>query len=102
MGLTASLSMAGSEYLSTKTEGEGRPWQAAYSTGIAYVFSVVLLVAPFFILSSAFAAVATTIGITIFRTGNIGNIHNLLVSIDIFDNTHTLNNIFLNKHSKFC
>jgi VIT1/CCC1 family predicted Fe2+/Mn2+ transporter len=51
--------------LSTKTEGGERPWQSAYSTGIAYVFAVILLVAPFFIFSSAFAAIAATIGIAL-------------------------------------
>lgn len=65
MGLTASLSMAGSEYLSTKTEGGTHPIQAAYTTGFAYVFTVICLVTPFFVFSSAFAAISVTIAIAL-------------------------------------
>ncbi|MDD5453039.1 MAG: VIT1/CCC1 transporter family protein [Candidatus Bipolaricaulis sp.] len=56
-GVAASLSMAASEYLSAKSErGPKAPLRAALYTGIAYVFTVVLLVFPFFLFSSPYAA----------------------------------------------
>lgn len=58
-GIAASFSMAASEYLSTKTEGNGKhPAKAAFYTGIAYIFTVGLLVAPFFLLENLFASLA--------------------------------------------
>ena len=45
-GIAASLSMAASEYLSTSTEeGERDPLKACLYTGVAYVFTVVVLIA---------------------------------------------------------
>lgn len=56
-GVAASLSMAASEYLSAKSErGPKAPLRAALYTGVAYVFTVVLLVFPFFVFSSPYAA----------------------------------------------
>jgi len=62
-GISASLSMAGSEYLSTKTEDEGvkNPVKASIYTGIAYVFAVIILVAPYFILSYIYYALIWTL-----------------------------------------
>lgn len=58
-GIAASFSMAASEYLSTKTEGNGKhPTKAAFYTGLAYIFTVALLVAPFFLLENLFASLA--------------------------------------------
>lgn len=49
-GLSASASMAASEYLSTKTEAEGKsPLKASLYTGMAYVLTVVMLITPFFV-----------------------------------------------------
>ncbi|MBC7236229.1 MAG: VIT1/CCC1 transporter family protein [Chloroflexi bacterium] len=61
-GIAASLSMAASEYLSTKSEG-GRqdPLKASLYTGVAYVFTVILLIAPFFIFDHFLAAIALTL-----------------------------------------
>jgi vacuolar iron transporter family protein len=62
-GIAASLSMAASEYLSTKAEGEVRkPLTAAVYTGIAYIITVVLLVLPFFLASNPYLAFAWTFG----------------------------------------
>jgi len=60
-GIAAALSMAGSEYLSTKEEGLRNPLKACVYTGIAYIFTVILLILPFFIFTNPFAALATTV-----------------------------------------
>ncbi len=61
-GAAAALSMAASEYLSTKEEGERRsPVKAAFYTGVAYVFTVIILVAPFLFLRTPLPALALTV-----------------------------------------
>jgi len=50
-GISASLSMAASEYLSKKHEGEDNAFRASVYTGIAYIFTVLFLVFPFLIMS---------------------------------------------------
>lgn len=58
-GIAASLSMAASEYLSTKTEaGEKNPLRASFYTGVTYVLAVAILIAPFLILSNHFVSLA--------------------------------------------
>ena len=59
-GIAAALSMASSEYLSTKSEGDQkkRPVKAAIYTGIAYLFTVAALVAPFILISNVIIALA--------------------------------------------
>jgi len=50
-GVAASLSMATSEYLSTKSEGYVKnPLRAAVYTGAAYVITVLFLIFPYFVL----------------------------------------------------
>lgn len=47
-GIAASLSMAASEFLSTKSEGgQKSPFKAAVYTGIAYVLTVTILILPY-------------------------------------------------------
>ncbi len=48
-GIAASLSMAASEYLSTKTEGGKNALKSAVYTGITYVVTVMLLILPYLI-----------------------------------------------------
>jgi len=60
-GVAASFSMAASEYLSTKAEGHKNSLKAATYTGVAYIVTVLFLIFPFFILSSAFTALAATL-----------------------------------------
>jgi len=62
-GVSAALSMAASEYLSTKTDGTTgkHPLRAALYTGLAYVLAVLVLVLPFLLVSSALAGLAWTI-----------------------------------------
>jgi len=62
-GIAASMSMAASEYLSTKEEQDDKhPGKAATYTGIAYFFTVILLVLPFLLLSAPFISLAITLG----------------------------------------
>lgn len=60
-GIAAAMSMAGSEYLSTKEEGGENPRQASLVTGIAYVSTVGLLIWPFFVMTSHFTALIVTL-----------------------------------------
>lgn len=61
-GISASFSMAASEYLSTKSdESEQSPIKAAIYTGIAYLFTVIVLVLPFFLFKSYLTAIAMTL-----------------------------------------
>ncbi|MBN2042611.1 MAG: VIT1/CCC1 transporter family protein [Candidatus Aenigmarchaeota archaeon] len=64
-GVAASLSMGASEYLSTKSEGseneEKSPAKASFYTSLAYIFTVVFLILPFFILTNVYVALGTTL-----------------------------------------
>ena len=52
-GIAASLSMAASEYLSTRSEETDKhPVRAAIYTGIAYIFTVTLLVLPYLLIQN--------------------------------------------------
>lgn len=52
-GVAASFSMAASEYLSTKSEGEGeKALKSALYTGIAYITTVLLLILPYLLLTN--------------------------------------------------
>lgn len=59
-GFAAALSMAASEYLSTKAEpGTKSPLKAALYTGMAYIMTVVVLITPYMVIPSLYAALAT-------------------------------------------
>lgn len=61
-GIAAALSMATSEYLSTKSEGETKnPLRAAVYTGMAYIITVLVLILPYLILSNVFLALVCTL-----------------------------------------
>lgn len=61
-GIAASLSMAASEYLSTKSEkGDKNPLKASVYTGIAYVFTVIALILPFIFITQPLIALSITI-----------------------------------------
>ncbi len=68
-GIAASLSMAASEYLSSKSEVGGpagkSPLKSAFYTGGAYVGAVVLLILPFFLLSPVFLALGVTLALAV-------------------------------------
>ena len=66
-GIAAALSMASSEYLSTKSEGDDKkhPVKAAVYTGIAYLITVVSLVAPFILISNVIIALAVMLSMAL-------------------------------------
>lgn len=64
-GISASLSMAASEYLSTKTERDQeiqqRAGKSALYTGITYIFTVIALITPYFLISNYILSLIVTI-----------------------------------------
>jgi VIT1/CCC1 family predicted Fe2+/Mn2+ transporter len=61
-GIAASLSMAASEYLSTKhEETDKNPLKASIYTGLTYVGAVILLVFPYFLLENVFLCLGLVI-----------------------------------------
>jgi VIT1/CCC1 family predicted Fe2+/Mn2+ transporter len=61
-GIAASLSMAASEYLSTRSEATNKhPVRAAIYTGIAYIFTVTLLVLPYLLFENFYLDLAITL-----------------------------------------
>jgi VIT1/CCC1 family predicted Fe2+/Mn2+ transporter len=62
-GIAASLSMAASEYLSTKSEGNKDPIKASIYTGITYFLTVIFLIFPYLILQNPYLC----LGITLFN-----------------------------------
>lgn len=68
-GISASLSMAASEYFSRKSE-EGqnkrlRPPKAAFYTGISYLMTAALLLLPFIIINKPYIAMPFTMGMAL-------------------------------------
>jgi len=58
-GVAAALSMAASGYLSTKSDPGGKnPFIAALYTGVAYVITVLLLIAPYLFLTDLYICLA--------------------------------------------
>lgn len=62
-GIAAALSMASSEYLSTKADGEDRrsPVKAAVYTGIAYIVTVGILISPYLLLNNPLLSLGLTV-----------------------------------------
>ncbi|MCU0913083.1 MAG: VIT1/CCC1 family protein [Planctomycetes bacterium] len=67
-GLAATLAMSASEYLSQKAEAQPadgprrQPWKAVLYAGGIYLFIVLTIVAPYFLLGAAHAALAVALG----------------------------------------
>ena len=67
MGISASFSMAASEYLSTKTETDNKnPRKASFYTGIAYMLTVLVLVSPYFFFQNHYFSLLTTLVFAVF------------------------------------
>lgn len=64
-GFAASLSMAASGYLSSKEEADANdtksPLKSAIYTGTAYIFTVVILIVPYFLFSNVFLSLMLTL-----------------------------------------
>ena len=72
-GIAASLSMAASECLATRSEKTDKhPVRAAIYTGIAYIFTVAILIAPYLLFDNYFLdlALALTSGVIIIAVFN--------------------------------
>ena len=73
-GIAASLSMAASEYLSTRSEDTDKhPVRAAIYTGIAYIITVALLVLPYLLMPENFyldLVISLTTGVLIIAVFN--------------------------------
>ena len=72
-GIAASLSMAASEYLSTRSENTNKqPVRAAIYTGIAYIFTVTLLILPYLLFENYYLdlAIALTTAVIIIAVFN--------------------------------
>ncbi|MGN0907275.1 MAG: VIT1/CCC1 family protein, partial [Bullifex sp.] len=52
-GISATLSMGSSEYLSAKSDGDEKPFKSALYTGIAYVITVTVMILPYLLLPSS-------------------------------------------------
>lgn len=76
-GVAATLSMAASEYLSSKADNQSNALKSAIYTGGAYIVTVVFLVLPYRIFANHFVALAVMIGIVIF----IIFVFNLYISV---------------------
>jgi len=57
-GISATLSMASSEYLSAKNGGDKNALKSSMYTGVAYLFTVAFMVLPYLIFSNFFVALA--------------------------------------------
>jgi VIT1/CCC1 family predicted Fe2+/Mn2+ transporter len=65
-GIAASMSMAASEYLSTRSENTSKqPVRAAIYTGIAYIITVALLVLPYLLLENYILDLVITLTIAV-------------------------------------
>lgn len=60
-GIAASLSMAASEYLSTKAEGKQSPLKASIYTGTTYLLTVLFLIFPYLIFKNFYLSLVLTI-----------------------------------------
>lgn len=60
-GISAALSMAASDYLSSKAEGDTKAGKSAIYTGVAYFITVILLILPFLLLNNQFVALGLTL-----------------------------------------
>ncbi len=61
-GIAASLSMAASEYLSEKADGTKNAAKSALYTGIAYIFTVAVLIFPYLLLENPFVSLGIMLG----------------------------------------
>ena len=64
-GISASFSMAASEFLSCRAENDPRAAKSALYTGIAYVITVALLITPFLLLPNKFLALGITLSVAV-------------------------------------
>ncbi len=64
-GISAAFSMAASDYLSSKAEGDAKAARSALYTGVAYLITVILMILPFLLIPYKFISLAITLTIVI-------------------------------------
>lgn len=65
-GVAAAMSMAASEYLSTRSEETGRnPIRASIYTGLAYILTVALLITPYLLIENYFVCLAIALSVAV-------------------------------------
>ncbi|MBN2797491.1 MAG: VIT1/CCC1 transporter family protein [Clostridia bacterium] len=64
-GISASFSMAASEYLSTRQEGGDDAFKSSIYTGVAYILTVIFLVLPYLIIPNPFVSLACTLSVAV-------------------------------------
>ncbi|MDP3179181.1 MAG: VIT1/CCC1 transporter family protein [Spirochaetaceae bacterium] len=64
-GISAAFSMAASDYLSSKAEGDATAGKSAIYTGVAYLITVILMIMPFLLIDSKFLSLGVTLCIVI-------------------------------------
>ena len=65
VGISATFSMASSEFLSAKSEGRNDAFKSCTYTGIAYLLTVVALILPYILISNPLIALGTMLGIIV-------------------------------------
>ena len=69
VGFSAALSMAGAAYLQSKHDARAQPVKNSLATGLAYILTVLILVAPFFLVAHILAAFTASVTASILLTG---------------------------------
>jgi VIT1/CCC1 family predicted Fe2+/Mn2+ transporter len=64
-GISAAFSMAASDYLSSKAEGNPGAARSALYTGVAYFITVILMILPYLLIPSKFISLAVTLAIVV-------------------------------------
>lgn len=64
-GISAAFSMAASDYLSSKAEGDAMAKKSAIYTGVAYLMTVILLISPYLLVKDRFVALPMTLSIAV-------------------------------------
>ena len=64
-GVSATLSMASSEFLSARSEGRSDALKSCLYTGVAYLITVALMILPYLLLSSSVAALVIMLVIVV-------------------------------------
>lgn len=65
IGISATLSMASSEFLAARSEGRTDAFKSCCYTGVAYLITVALLIAPYLLLSNYIVALGVMIAIVL-------------------------------------
>jgi VIT1/CCC1 family predicted Fe2+/Mn2+ transporter len=65
VGISATFSMASSEFLSAKSEGRNDAFKSCTYTGVAYLLTVVALILPYVLLSNSIIALASMLAIIV-------------------------------------